>query len=73
MKITNVSGHRLSKPVTAEPGDTVKVYVDYEIVSEIEVMVRGTWDCAITFELNGNLNHVLGDYETFRWLKLQET
>jgi hypothetical protein len=79
IKIVGVSV--FDNPVTLEPGDTLKVIHKYQLVedgpmheaelSRQEIPVGVTWTHSILFELDGVLNHIIGDLGTLEWLEGQ--
>lgn len=72
-KVSNVYVSRFSSPVVVRPGDTLtvnhtvgnKTHQVSKCVLEQEV----TWTHSILFELDGELNHIIGTVKTVNWIK----
>jgi len=58
-----------SGPRHVRPGDILNVSVQGDKVLSHEVTQTGIWTGVIEFLLDGNLNYILGNEETLKWIE----
>ena len=83
MKVTNIRASKFSHQVDLQPGDVLTVFHKWEsidedtlkIVTNEEQLVKHvvdekvSWTHSILFDLDGELNHLIGTQKTVDWVR----